>query len=120
MTDQARIVITPSDAHVVVRVAGATVAESHRPVVLDERGCPTRYYLPPDDVRTDWLRPTDRHTTCPFKGEASYWSLEVDGATLDDVVWSYPTPIDDVAPIAGLLCFYNDRVELTVDGAPVR
>jgi uncharacterized protein (DUF427 family) len=116
MTDEPHLVMTPSDAHVVVRVAGQTVAESHRPVVLEERGNPVRYYLHPDDVRSEWLRPSDRHSTCPYKGEASYWSLEVGGTRLDDVVWSYPTPIDDAVPIAGLLCFYNDRVELIVDG----
>jgi uncharacterized protein (DUF427 family) len=119
MAEPPRIVITPAGAHVVVRVAGHTVAESHHPVVLEERGCPIRYYLPRDDVRTDLLRPTERHTTCPFKGQASYWSVEVDGTTLDNVVWSYEAPIPEAAPIAGLLCFYNEQVELVVDGQPV-
>jgi len=92
------------------------VAESDRPVLLDETGLPTRYYLPRDDVRTELLRPTDRVTTCPFKGQASYWSVEVDGKVHDDVVWSYESPIDGAEGITGLMCFYNERVELTVAG----
>lgn len=116
MTDSPRITITATELHVVVRVGDETVADSHRPVVLEERGLPTRYYLPRDDVRTDLLRATDRQTNCPFKGDASYWSLEVGGVVHDNVVWSYETPIPEAAPIAGLLCFYNERVDLRVEG----
>jgi uncharacterized protein (DUF427 family) len=97
-------------------VGDETVADSHRPVVLEERGNPTRYYLPREDVRTDLLRPTERHTTCPLKGQASYWSLDVAGTVHDNVVWSYETPIPEAEAITGLLCFYNDRVELRVEG----
>ena len=114
MDQPARITITPADLHVVVRVGGETVAESHRPVVLEEKGLPTRYYLPRDDVRTDRLRRTDRNSTCPYKGQASYWSLEVGSTVHENIVWSYETPIPEAEPIAGLLCFYNERVDLTV------
>src|SRR5207244_5851325 len=65
------ITITPSDVHVVVKVDGAVVAESDRPVLLDETGLPTRYYLPREDVRMDLFRPTTFPTECPFKGQAS-------------------------------------------------
>ena len=116
ITDSPRLTITPTDLHVVVRVGDETVADSHRPVVLEERGNPTRYYLPREDVRTDLLRPTERHTTCPLKGQASYWSLDVAGTVHDNVVWSYETPIPEAEGITGLLCFYNDRVELRVEG----
>ena len=78
------------------------LAESARPVLLDETGLPTRYYLPREDVRTDLLRPTDSHTTCPFKGEACYWSADVGGEQHDDLVWSYESPIPQAAEIAGL------------------
>ncbi|MDQ1421709.1 MAG: hypothetical protein QOJ52_3671, partial [Acidimicrobiaceae bacterium] len=73
------ITITPSDLHVEVVVNATLVAESDHPVLLRETGLPTRYYLPREDVRVEWLRPTNFHTTCPFKGEASYWTLELDG-----------------------------------------
>jgi uncharacterized protein (DUF427 family) len=111
-----RITIVPADVHVEVAVAGHKVAESDRPVVLDETGLPPRYYLPPDDVRTDLLRRSERHTRCPFKGEASYWSVVIGDHVYPDVVWSYETPIPEAEAIAGLLCFYTEKVELTVDG----
>ena len=87
--------ITTNEAtsHVVVTLGGEKIAETNRPVLLDETGLPTRYYLPREDVRTDLLRPTDLHTTCPFKGEASYWSAEVGGEVYTDLVWSYEEPI---------------------------
>jgi uncharacterized protein (DUF427 family) len=118
-TDSPHLTITPTDLHVVVRVGDEVVADSHRPVVLEERGNPTRYYLPRDDVRTDLLRATERHTTCPYKGQASYWSLEVGGTVHENVVWSYDTPIPAAERITGLLCFYNDRVDLVVEGASI-
>jgi uncharacterized protein (DUF427 family) len=112
-----RITITPSALHVEVRVDGVTVAESDRPVLVDETGLPTGYYLRREDVRTDLLRPTSRRTTCPFKGQASYWSVEVGGRVHDDLVWSYETPTPEAEDIASLMCFYNDqRVNLTIDG----
>jgi len=110
------ITITPAELHVEVTLGGEKLAESDRPVLLEETGLPTRYYLPPEDVRTDLLEPTDSATTCPFKGQASYWSAEVGGEVFRDVVWSYQAPIPQAEGITGLLCFYPDRVELTVDG----
>jgi uncharacterized protein (DUF427 family) len=109
-----RITITPSSQHVVVRVAGEDVADSRRPVVLEETGSPTRYYLHRDDVRMDLLRPVDRSTTCPFKGAASYWSLDLAGEVHDAIAWSYEAPIPEAEDIAGLVCFYNERVDLVV------
>ena len=110
------ITITPADEHVVVTLGGEKLAESDRPVLLDETGYPTRYYLPREDVRTDLLQPTDHATTCPFKGQASYWSAQVGGETYQNVVWSYETPIPAAEGITGLMCFYPDQVELTVNG----
>jgi len=116
MTQGHRITITPSDLHVEVIVDGEKVAESDRPVLLDETGLPTRYYLPRDDVRTDLLRPTNRETTCPFKGEASYWSLQVGNDVHENFVWSYERPIPEAEGITDLMCFYNERVDLVVSG----
>lgn len=116
MTKGHTITITPADQHVEVVVNGVKVAESNRPVLLEETGLPTRYYLPRDDVRTELLRPTNSETVCPFKGQASYWSLEADGEVHDDIVWSYETPIPDAEGITGLMSFYNEKVDLVVDG----
>ncbi len=116
MTDRHRITIAPLPARVEVSLGGEQIACSDRAVALDETGLPTRYYLPGEDVRTDLLRRTDRSTTCPFKGEASYWSVVIGDEVHDDIVWSYETPIPAAAGIAGLLCFYNERVDLSVDG----
>jgi uncharacterized protein (DUF427 family) len=110
------ITITPAELHVEVSLAGQKLAESDRPVLLDETGLPTRFYLPREDVRTDLLRPTDTATHCPFKGDASYWSAQVGGETYEDVVWSYEAPIPEAEGITGLMCFYPERVELTVSG----
>jgi uncharacterized protein (DUF427 family) len=110
------ITTTPATVHVEVSLNGQTLAASDRPVLLDETGLPTRYYLPREDVRTDLLRPTSTHTTCPFKGEASYWTAEVGGEVYEDLVWSYESPIPQAKEIEGLMCFYPDRVKLTVDG----
>ena len=111
------ITTTPATLHVEVTLDGEKLAVSDRPVLLDETGIRTRYYLPRDDVRMELLRPSDRHTTCPFKGQASYWSVQADGQVHDNLVWSYETPIPQAAGIAGLMCFYDERVELTVNGA---
>jgi uncharacterized protein (DUF427 family) len=113
------IVIKPSRQHAVVSLGGEKLAESDRVVLLEETGLPTRYYFPREDVRTDLLRATASHTTCPFKGEASYWSAELGGDTFDDLVWSYETPIPQAEGITGLMSFYPDRVAIVVDGKPV-
>lgn len=109
-----RITITPGDVHVEVTVGGEKVAQSDRPVLLDETGLPTRYYLRPEDVRSELLRPSSHTSRCPFKGEASYWSVEVAGKVYENVAWSYEHPIPSADGIAGLLCFYPERVEMRV------
>lgn len=108
------VTITPADLHVVIRVDGEQIAETQHPLVLEETGMPTRYYLRREDVRMDLLRPVNFATECPFKGRASYWTLELGDSVHDGIVWSYETPIPSAEAITGLLCFYNDRVELTV------
>ncbi|MGH3254170.1 MAG: DUF427 domain-containing protein [Streptosporangiaceae bacterium] len=108
------ITITPAERHIEVSVGGQQLASSDRALRLDETGSPARYYIPREDVRTDLLQPTAQQTTCPFKGQASYWSAQVGGEVYENLVWSYQTPIPAAEQIAGLMCFYNDRVELTV------
>jgi uncharacterized protein (DUF427 family) len=118
MTSGHTITITPAAAHVVVAVGGEKIAETDQAVVLAETGMPPRYYLPRADIRADLLSATGTRTTCPFKGQASYWSARAGGQELEDVAWSYEDPIPAAAGITGLVCFYNDRVELTVGGQP--
>jgi uncharacterized protein (DUF427 family) len=113
-----RIVITPYDGHLEVKVGSEILAKTDRALELDESGLIERFYIPKDDVRMELLQPTDSATTCPFKGQASYWSVTVDGATHPDLAWSYETPIPAVAEIEGHICFYNNRVELVFDGEP--
>ncbi len=113
------VTITPTTERVEVRVGDQVLAVTDQALRLEETGLPARYYLPKDDVRMELLKPTSFHTTCPFKGEASYWSVETGGETLDGVVWAYETPIEAAADIAGFLSFYPDRTEITVDGKPI-
>lgn len=113
-----QITITRTDSHVEITLRGEKLAETDHAVLLDETGLPTRYYIPRQDVRTDLLRPTATQTTCPFKGQASYWSVQIGDEVDQDLVWSYETPIPEAAGITGLMCFYNERVEITVDGQP--
>jgi uncharacterized protein (DUF427 family) len=110
------VTVTPSDARVEVHLDGQLLAATERALRLEETGLPVRYYLPKEDVRMDLLRPTSFHTTCPFKGEASYWSADLGGRTHDGVVWAYESPIPAVAELAGHVSFYPDRAEVTVDG----
>jgi uncharacterized protein (DUF427 family) len=111
-----RVDIIESSRHVRVVVEGHTIAESRRPFVLFETHLPTRYYLPPDDVRMDLLTPSPLITRCPYKGTASYWSLRVGGREWPDIVWSYPDPIPENPKIRGLMCFFNEQVDLYIDG----
>jgi uncharacterized protein (DUF427 family) len=111
-----RIDVLASSRHVRVEVDGVTVAESRAPRILFETGLPPRYYLPLPDVRLDLLRPSDTRTQCPYKGTAAYWSVEVNGRVHDDLVWIYRTPLPESQKIAGMACFYNERVDLYVDG----
>jgi uncharacterized protein (DUF427 family) len=116
MTPGHTISIVPTLAHVEVRLGGQLLATTDRAVQLDETGLPTRYYLPRDDVRMDLLRATTFHTTCPFKGEASYWSLDIDGEIHDGIVWSYESPTAQAIEVKSMLSFYPDRTEVIVDG----
>ena len=114
------ITTEPSSARVQVVVGGVKLADTTRAVLLHETGLPTRYYLPRDDVDMEHLVPTDTRNACPFKGDAVYWSAQIDGIVVPDVAWSYPAPISERADITGLICFFDERVdELTVDGSPV-
>ncbi len=95
------------------------VADTTRPTLLFETGLPVRYYIPREDVRMDLLTPSPTRTQCAYKGEATYWSARIGDKQYRDIAWSYEEPATLSAPIAGLICFYNERIDmLEVDGQP--
>lgn len=111
-----RVDAIPSSRHVRVEVDGVAVADSRQPVLVFETGLPVRYYLPPADVKMNLLKPSDSHTRCPYKGLASYYSLALGDEEYPDLVWVYRDPINECSQIKGRLAFYNERVDLYVDG----
>lgn len=111
-----RVDVLQSSRHVEVVVNGVKVADSHQPRLLFETGLPTRYYLPKTDVRMDLLTPTDLETHCPYKGTANYYSVEADSEVFENLVWWYKHPIPESAKIAGYVAFYNEKVDIYVDG----
>ncbi|MPY80361.1 MAG: DUF427 domain-containing protein [Actinophytocola sp.] len=108
--------IDPSDTHVRVEIDGVAIADSRRPTVLREKGFPPRYYLPREDVRFDLLERTEAATHCPIKGDASYFSARVGDTTHKDVVWSYESPIPEAEDVAGLVAFFDEKVDVYLDG----
>ncbi len=118
MTQGHTISTHAGDVHVEVRLGGEVVASSDRPVLLEETGIPTRYYLPREDIKAD-LRGIELSTHCPFKGDASYWTIQVGDKTHDGIAWSYEDPKAGAEEIRGLLSFFPDRAEVVVDGATV-
>jgi uncharacterized protein (DUF427 family) len=113
-----RVDVLNSSRHVEVRVNGVLVADTSRPRLLFETGLPVRYYISKLDVRMDLLTPTATRTRCPYKGEAVYWSVQAGDEAFADIVWSYPYPIPEIPKIENLLAFYNEKVDIAVDGVP--
>jgi uncharacterized protein (DUF427 family) len=111
-----RVDILPSSRHVRVEVDGETIAESTSPRLLFETGLPVRYYLPKTHVRMDLLEHTDTTSHCPYKGEAEWWSVRVGDTLHEDLAWSYPTTLPESQKIAGLVAFYDEKVDVYVDG----
>lgn len=114
-----RVDIMQSSRRVRVEIDGVTVADSTNASFLFETNLPTRYYFPKTDVRLDMLTPTDTATHCPYKGTARYWSADVNGQTYEDIVWAYDYPVPESQKIAGLVSFYNEKVDIYVDEEPI-
>jgi len=110
-----RVDILASSRHIRVEVDGVTVADSTSPRILFETGLPPRYYLPLTDVRTDLFRPSDTQSHCPYKGTASYWSVDTGKELHDDIVWIYRAPLPESQKIAGLVAFYDEKVDVYID-----
>src|SRR5919112_1838035 len=111
-----RVDVLESSRRVKVSVGGEVIAETERPRVMFETGLPPRYYIPPEDVREEVLLMSETTTRCPYKGVASYWSVEAGGERVEDLVWFYPDPIPEATKIKGLLAFFDEKVDLEVDG----
>lgn len=107
------IELVPFEGVVRVEVGGELVAESSHALELRETRHRPRFYLPLEDVRDGVLEPSEKTSHCPYKGDASYFSVRAGGELHPDVVWTYRDPIPDVRDIEGLVCFYDERVELT-------
>lgn len=100
--------------HVTVRFAGRTIADTTNAITLREAGYPPVLYVPLSDVAMKALASTDHRTHCPFKGDARYWTIKLDGKNAENAVWAYDRPYDEVAEIAGHAAFYPDKVEIAV------
>lgn len=111
-----RVDILASSRHVRVEIDGVTVAESRSPRLLFETNTPTRYYLPKTDVRLDLLEPSKTITRCPYKGTAEYHSVRIADSVHPDVAWFYRAPFAESQKIAGLVAFYDEKVDVYVDG----
>ena len=110
-----RVDVRRSARPVRIEVDGDVVAETTRARLLYETSLPVRYYLPREDVRVE-LEPGERRTYCPYKGQASYWSLDAGGRRRKDLGWSYEAPLPDVAAIAELIAFWDERADVFLDG----
>lgn len=112
-----RVDVVNSSRRVQVIVGGEVVADTTRARFLYETRLPTRYYIPPEDVRMSLLVPSDKATACPYKGKARYWSVKIGERVFPDIVWGYPDPIPECPKIKIYLCFFNEHVdEIRLDG----
>jgi uncharacterized protein (DUF427 family) len=108
-----RVDLATEPRRVKVMFGDMTVADSSAALRVEETGHGPVYYFPEKDVRLDLMRPTDHHTRCPYKGQASYWSIELPGSDrrAENAVWGYPSPYDEVSGLAGYYAFYPNRVD---------
>ena len=106
-----RVDLDPSTTRIRVTFGGEVVADSDRTLVVRETKHEPVVYFPREDVRFDLLEPTSHTTFCPFKGEASYWTLRVGDRVEENVIWSYDDPFDEVAGLKDYVSFYADRVD---------
>ena len=111
-----RVDTVPSDRHVRVELDGELVAESRRTHALFESWLPARWYFPPDDVRSEVLVPSTMTSDCPYKGHARYWSVQTSTTLHPDLAWSYAEPVVECPRIVGLTSFFNERIDLILDG----
>jgi uncharacterized protein (DUF427 family) len=112
-----RVDVRASSRSVQLSLDGRVLADSSRPRLVFETMLATRYYLPREDVSAE-LRPSETRTWCPYKGGATYWSVAVGERVVPDLVWSYEKPLPDAAELEGYLSFFDERMDVVVDGVP--
>ena len=115
-----RVDVVPSERRVRVELDGTLLADSTSPAALFETTLPTRWYLPREDVSVGLLEPSELRTTCPYKGRASFFSVRAGGELRRDVAWTYPEPLPECPGVRDRICFFNERVDITIDGEPQR
>jgi len=103
--------IQRSGKHVVVQFGGEVIADSHNTLVLKEATYPEIYYFHEDDVRTEFLQPTSASSHCPYKGDASYWSIHTDQKELIDAAWSYRRPLRECPELKDHIAFYTEKMD---------
>ena len=114
-----RIDTLQSTRDIKVSIDGHVIAHTQTSMHLYETGLPVRYYIPLTSVDASVLRSSETRTRCPYKGEAQYWSVEIDGKLYEDLFWYYVNPTLESSMVRGLLCPYNERVDIEVDGVKV-
>ncbi len=107
---ESRIAVHPAEGTWVVRAGGAVLGESTRALELVENGHEPVIYFPREDLAMAFLEPSETHTRCPFKGDATYWNIAAKSGTIRDAGWSYEEPVPSAEPIAGHIAFYPDQV----------
>ena len=107
-----RIDCRRTSRHIRVSIGGQVLAETRRAVALFETRLPTRWYIPRDDVSAELVRNHGHRTTCAYKGHATHWDVAGESA----VAWSYELPLNDAMPVRSMIAFYNERVDIHVDG----
>jgi uncharacterized protein (DUF427 family) len=112
-----RIDVRNSARHVQVMLDGRVLADTTRARLLFETMLSVRYYLPRDDVVAD-IEPSPKRTICPYKGNATYWSVPGAGSAGTDLIWSYEDPLDESSAVAGYLAFFDERCDVVIDGTP--
>jgi uncharacterized protein (DUF427 family) len=110
-----RIDVLDSARHVRLELDGHVLADSVRTHLLFESLLPVRFYVPREDLSVE-LRPSTKRTWCAYKGEASYWSPDLDGTEVPDLAWSYEAPLQDATGVKGLIAFFDERVDVVLDG----
>src|SRR5262249_33953029 len=111
-----RVDVVSTDRHIRVLLDGEVLADTNRALALFESNLPPRWYIPRDDVSAE-LEGSDTVTRCPYKGTASYYSVKLaGGADGKDLIWYYESPLAEVGRITGLLCFFNEKVDIELDG----